>query len=243
MLTSNTTKKRRWIAYAHEVRAILDGRQSQFRRPMKPQPECGASCPRCIVCGMDKPPHGRSVPMESAAGYCCSHDCKGYWEEPLTGSLWPGESQGDFGYPVDWMGDCPFGKPGDRLWVREKFSTYLFREECWYWADGNEAKYDATIPKPSIHMPRWASRINLEVTDVRTQRVQDVSEDDIKAEGVRPIMVDSGGETPWGAGIDVPDYWDPFIESWDSINTKRGFGWHLNPWTWVVLFEQKTSYA
>lgn len=254
MSTQAPTKERGWPAYAHEVRAILNGRQTQFRRPMNPQPECGAPYPTCTVCGMDKPPRGRSVPMETASGYCCSHDCKGYWQEPLTGDLWPGESRGDFGYPTDWMGACPFGKPGDRLWLKEEWAmdqvhplryprhgNDLFTR--WYGADDSRAGPTNCNDqrgewRSSIYMPRWAARINLEVTDVRTERVQDISEEDIKAMGITPIMVDSGGVQPWGAGIDVADYCEPFIESWESVNAKRGFGWDVNPFCRCVSFRR-----
>ena len=82
--------------------------------------------------------------------------------------------------------------------------------------------------KPSIHMPRWASRITLEITDVRVERLQEISEKDAKAEGVMP---------------DYPTalYASAFSELWNSINAKRGYGWDANPWVWVISFKVVTK--
>lgn len=96
---------------------------------------------------------------------------------------------------------CPYGQPGDRLWVREAFSGPHCMDasdgckavppskwgDCsriWYWADGNPTEGDWTRPRPSIHMPRWASRITLEIVSVRVERLQDISYEDALAEGV-----------------------------------------------------------
>jgi hypothetical protein len=95
-------------------------------------------------------------------------------------------------------------------------------------------------------MPRWASRIQLLVTDVRVQRIQGISEEDAKAEGA-----DCRSDLAWGGlyGTDpntMPawavdhGYRFGFRELWDSINADRGFGWDTNPWVWVVEFEVKT---
>ncbi len=128
---------------------------------------------------------------------------------------------------------CPFGYPGDRLWVRETFSLPLL-EPCYrgerdcpqvvYAADGHTDW--PTRNRPSIHMPRWASRIDLEITDVRVERVQEISLDDCVAEGV----ID-----PRCAGRSTAN----FAALWDSINAKRGFGWEANPWVWVIEFRKE----
>ena len=76
-----------------------------------------------------------------------------------------------------------------------------------------------------IHMPRWASRITLEVTDVRVERLQDISEEDAEAEGMRESIV-----LPGDRGSFVPE----FADLWHFLNEKRGFGWDTNPWVWVV---------
>ncbi len=84
--------------------------------------------------------------------------------------------------------------------------------------------------KPSIHMPRWASRITLEVTEVRVQRLNEISEEDAKAEGV---LINAGRlpELP-GEGRCA------FMHLWDSINGKSGFGWDVKPWVWAISFKR-----
>lgn len=126
--------------------------------------------------------------------------------------------------------------PGDRLWVREGFSgPYGCRNlpprdwpnagPIWHWADGNPEHGDWTRPKPGIHMPRWASRLTLTVTDVRVQRLQDISEDDARAEGVQPY-------TPTCPDDDTPAA-DAFMDLWDSLNAERA-PWDSNPWVCAV---------
>lgn len=118
---------------------------------------------------------------------------------------------------------CPYGQPGDRLWVRETF----WLEEPW--KPGDYISYRATEQvvlgpwKPSIFMPRKASRITLEIVSVRVERLQDISEDDAKAEGVEPYAPDDGR------------YVEGYRELWQSIN---GAGsWALNPWVWRIEFK------
>jgi len=144
---------------------------------------------------------------------------------------------------------CPYGQPGDRLWVRETHCLLDIPHSPWpdlphrCGGDGLTCHYrvgfDRTEPRwrPSIHMPRWASRIILEVLDVRVERLQDISEADARAEGVVVDMVDSGGQDQTGNWIDIPDYIGPFMRLWDSINGKRpGCSWAANPWVWRVEF-------
>ena len=168
---------------------------------------------------------------------------------------------------------CPYGQPGDRLWVRE-----AWRVGAWAEDDGKIAvDYKAgpicrtkwlTVPdpdkfndlwegstqeaevaygikerykwkpgespcrwRPSLFMPRWASRITLEITAVRVERVQDISEEDVEAEGL--ALQSWAGEDlegwPKTAG---------FAQLWDSLNAKRGYGWEANPWVWVIAFKR-----
>lgn len=155
--------------------------------------------------------------------------------------------------------DTPYA-PGDLLWVRESFSyaDYL-AETVWYWADGNIAEFDCSRPKPSIHMPRWASRLTLRVTDVRVQRLQDISEEDAIAEGiyrVDPTPEDlANGCTPddfvfrapgtrQGWGRDKADrdseQWGPdarfaFRLLWNHLHGEDA--WTVNPWVAAISFE------
>lgn len=128
----------------------------------------------------------------------------------------------------------PYGGIGDTLWVRE---TFLIKPDGkpFYRADDIAANgwnnYGETITwKPSIFMPRWASRITLKVTAVRVERVQDISNDDAHAEGISK-------DRPNG-WISCSSYRDLFRQLWNSINAKRGYSWESNPWVWVVEFEK-----
>lgn len=145
---------------------------------------------------------------------------------------------------------CPYGHPGDRLWVREAFSGPHYREgfppalwhpndEFWYWADGNPDKGDWTRPRPSIHMPRFASRITMEVTEVRVERLQDISEADAIAEGIEPDVQPGDAAPLWrnyatGNTTISPIY--SYQTLWEQINGPGS--WDLNPWVWVVGFRR-----
>lgn len=122
---------------------------------------------------------------------------------------------------------CPYGQPGDRLWVRETWARGMTDEELYYRATDkeitDEEREEGMRWKPSIHMPRWASRITLEVTEVRVERLQGITEADSVAEGIKPLQ---GGA--------VSD----FRLLWDHLNASRGYGWDANPWVWVVSFRR-----
>jgi hypothetical protein len=157
---------------------------------------------------------------------------------------------------------CPYGSPGDRLWVREAWRVSQKHDgtaprdlpfdrglTIMYDAGGSRAKNDAgeyendsfwpNWPKdrpnwagkgrPSIHMPRAASRTTLEVTGVRVERLQEISEADAEAEGVDFLRhVPDADETLTAREL--------YRILWDSINEARGFGWNTNPWVWVIEF-------
>lgn len=142
----------------------------------------------------------------------------------------------------------------DRIWVKETW-TLARHMECWVdgvpkemperWNLHFRASFgEATINgepdwwkwRPSIFMPRWASRIILPVTEVRVQRVQDISEDDARAEGAEPV---EWSEDFGGAPFDGTSYREGFRELWDSINVKRANGiysWESNPWVFAYTF-------
>ncbi len=125
---------------------------------------------------------------------------------------------------------CPYGQPGDRLWVRETWhlwgppehQTLAFRADC---ADAENYTW-----RPSIFMPRWASRITLEITDVRVERVQAISHVDAIAEGA--IDAELGAGDLISGSYAVTNY----AVLWDGINAKRGYSWSSNPWVWVLTF-------
>ena len=123
----------------------------------------------------------------------------------------------------------PYGAPGDRLWVRETFS--VTDDALYLRADGEEFEGpdgDHVEPKwkPSIHMPRWASRLTLEVVAVRVERLQDISEADALAEGVT-----LRGSTRFENEARLA-----FKQLWESINGAES--WAQNPWLWVIEFKK-----
>lgn len=146
----------------------------------------------------------------------------------------------------------PYGQAGNRLWVRETFYEAFKKTEdssgCIYLADYGfdiglvsyeEAKHSWSW-RPSIHMPRWGSRINLEIINVKVEQIQNISEDDAKAEGVKWNQKVEHILWDWGykRGIKLSnDSLVNFYDLWDSINEKRGYGWSKNPWVWVVEFK------
>lgn len=196
-------KERPILFSAPMVRALLAGTKTQTRRIVKPRKDLSFGC-------------------------------------LLTPSELAGEvNNGNFE-------NCPYGEPGDRLWVRETgwerpdLTTRMIREgaDTWprfaYDADGWGADDHADFKRwgfkrrPSIHMPRWASRILLEITGVRVERLQDISDDDLAAEGIQEVI---------DAGVDH-DGWprDAYRSLWESIN---GAGsWAANPWVWCVEFRR-----
>jgi len=143
---------------------------------------------------------------------------------------------------------CPYGAPGDQLWVRETWQinhidydrgpapkSRPLDAELLYRADGEfrdqfEIDEGGSGWRPSIFMPRWASRISLEITGVRVERVQDISDADAKAEGVPEGAFDTGLTY-------VPSYVESFMNLWDAINAARA-PWDSNPWVWVVEFRR-----
>jgi hypothetical protein len=162
------------------------------------------------------------------------------------------------GGPLGWV-QCPYGEPGDRLWVREAWRVSHKHDHLaprdlpfdrgmtiMYGAGGsrahnaageyvNDRNYPPTLPawagkgRPSIHMPRAASRTDLEVTGVRVERLQDITEADAEAEGVDFLRHVPDADETLSAR-------DLYRILWDSINEARGYGWKSNPWVWVVDF-------
>lgn len=194
--------KERPILFSGEmVRAILDGRKTQTRRPMKPQPD-PRFCDPIWQYGSDWVPN-----------QCVNADLRGA----------PSRFQ------------CPFGQPGDRLWVRE-----TWRMDPWNIAAEYRATTSALLEhiapwRPSIHMPRWASRITLEIVRVSIERVQDITEEGANAEGcVDGGCLACGKREPCRCATSRFSRRDSFAELWRSI-----YGtWSANPWVWVVEFRR-----
>jgi hypothetical protein len=136
---------------------------------------------------------------------------------------------------------CPYGQPGDRLWVRETFRVidgqtqpriaidYRADPED-KWCRIGDFLCDGKKWTPSIYMPRLASRILLEITNVRVERVQEISDKDCLAEGIADLAIP--------LRPDLTMYRSSYADLWDSINAKRGFGWDANPWVWVIEFRR-----
>jgi len=202
-------KERPILFSAPMVRAILEGRKTQTRRIIK-MPKEVVNHPEWLMHNL--------VFMGKA------HFNTG--RAPARGPM------------MDWDVVCPYGKPGDRLWVRETFQPIYPQDPLYNCGKPICYDYAATYRhgdrlgdaigekkkwNPSIHMPRWASRITLEVTGVRVERLRDISGSDAVAEGVRSRLPDNG--------VAVAEYRD----LWQSIN---GAGsWEANPWVWVIEFE------
>lgn len=127
----------------------------------------------------------------------------------------------------------PFGKPGDRLWVRETFS--VTGDAITYRASVDGSTQSAKGWKPAIHMPRTACRLAVDVMDVEIERLQDITSDDAVAEGIEPH--DSGD-----AAEEDAFNRSAYAELWDSLNAKRGFSWKRNPWVWVVTFMRDETF-
>lgn len=204
------------------VRAILEGRKTQTRRVVTPTPWEVLPPDK----GLPPWPHGFKF------------------------------KEGSDTYGDPFQMSCPYGVPGDRLWVRETAIIAPFAtpdETCVKDAYGNLRfiQYVASHPNteaaewyklkktPSIFMPRWASRITLEVTDVRCERVADISRADAIAEGCTGYRADDeqGGIDPFR---DVEPE-EEFAELWDSINGERDEGKYAlknSPWVWVITFSK-----
>ena len=238
------------------VRAILDGRKTQTRRVLKPK-----QIPKLLETAFDRGEDGEARYMSEVQGGRYGFGAFGETEEKCVKELllnggcpfgwkedqlwvreklkWEGyackERVGEVWYCAD-NADVENEWPSD--WVPPINSTNTYQDIDDNLPAGGIVWHDGHVN--SIFMPRWASRIQLEVTNIRVERVQDISEKDAMKEGVtiqKPwIGVDTGGEAIESETIS----WSPtdyFANLWDSINLKRGYSWDSNPWVWVVEFE------
>ncbi len=204
-----TTRERPIIMGAESVRAILAGTKTQTRRVIK------------------QAPHGDFwKPFAGPFAWHWETTIAPYSIEPRAGLR------------------CPYGEPGDRLWIKEGFAVA--------YTDGDDRplaeppviyRLGALDPVPDgytawrspLFMPRWASRLTLEVVAVRVERVQDISDDDVRAEGYTRM-------THGGVYIARGDR-AAFREAWDGLNAKRGYPWSSNPWCWAITFRRAEGAA
>lgn len=261
-------KERPILFSAPMVQAILAGRKTQTRRIIKPQPKAHTFDFASLDAAYpDKPWCWLSYWLDEK-GEKLSSDEAG----KLHGG-WP-DCSAQFA--------CPYGQPGDRLWVRETWRPYSWRPnqltlqlaadgkiidvelpdtnaaenwldriceqssnefskaECDQDGDGNfswDGESNNPIKwHPSIFMPRWASRLTLEITEVRVQRLQEISEVDAQAEGAKGGCTNCGEEPcSHDCFIHMPDYREGFANIWMGINGEQS--WYANPWTWALTFK------
>ena len=223
-MATTKTKERGIIFAGHSVRAIREDRKTQTRRVIMPQP------PTCeevkAICGCD---------------YAWFRDDRADHFR-VAGPVWTVRQLMNVDNP---RLKSPVGYPGDRLWIRETWQQvkiYPDGQRCCvanprkgfgkliYAADFGSPDCTEEPPprwRPSLYMPRWASRINLEVMAIGVERLHDISDVDLVREG-------------YGDENGVADR-DAFRAAWDKLNKARGFEWKLNPWVWVVGFRRLTK--
>lgn len=225
-------KERPILMTPENAQKCHEGTKTQTRRIVKPQPPYG--CEYCINGAMSH-------------ALCRSIENHNIWVPPT-------------GKSVDHRLACPYGQVGDRLWVRE-----AWQEKAWTLTQLNSAgllnapmkpketylnepiyaihrggyNYKIGDPGrwfPSIHMPRWACRTVLEITDVRVERLQEINLEDCQSEGVRCESYTGPPYCTWCSGHEAPCHRDAYKTLWESIN---GVGsWALNPWVWVLCFKK-----
>lgn len=168
-------------------------------------------------------------------------------EERDDGSNWPWMYDAD--RDADYWLPCPYGQPGDRLFVREAFRLCSEADatptrdtdeayRIWYEADSPHQPGFGKL-RPGIHMPRWASRIILEVMAVRVERLQDISVKDIWAEGAFKRAPENQFGRNYMSRLDGKVYLDLaslWARGWESINGPGS--WEANPWVWVIEFKR-----
>ena len=236
------TQKCKPILFKPEmVLAIQRNLKTQTRRLIKPQPPALDEVKRRAGIGFELFTDERTAPTYRVAG-----------------PVWAVREL--LGREPEWK--CPYGKPGDMLWVRETWGIldngpddypYVIwkADRAVDWCDNNRRSGaihyvgSETRPKkwrPPIHMPRWASRLTLLVTDIRAQRLQDITEQDARAEGVTPFQPGPNQD------LDPGDCWsacnNPGREhlasleyAWNEMHGWSPNSWASNPWVWAITFE------
>jgi hypothetical protein len=188
------------------VKAIMEDRKTKTRRVINPQPVINLDDKRKVT-----------IPVNRMHGLI---DTLGFFSVE------------------DYIKNKARYEVGNILWVRETWRPAEVKcnggADYFYYADGfsdasSKSETGRAKWKPSIHMPRKAARIFLRVTDVKIERLQDITEEDAEAEGVKAY----GQNNCSGTSARIA-----FAELWDGLNEKRGYGWRKNPWVWVYTFER-----
>jgi len=243
------------ICNQQTVQAILAGRQTQDRRPIKPQPaECHwiDGVPTLKWKSAIYNPH-KGDPRAQILE-CCPYAIGDHlWvKEGWRIGAWDDDCRIAVDYRADnyarqeWL-DVPDEKMFERLWIQssdDAMEAGLMEgpDELYHWEPGQAP----TRWRSPLFMPRWASRITLEVTGMRVQQVQEISNEDAQAEGIdvlehwhdvrEPVFADPERTMLIHQGrIGLTAY---FADLWDAIYAKRGLGWNANPWVWAITFRR-----
>lgn len=218
------------IMSGSQIPAILGGRMTQTRRVVEPQPYLRDTT---------------NIHREPIKFWA--------WLKGNEYETWPEHMKRQ-----DLVEHCPYGQAGDRLWVRETckiggtYGKKLEKVSVLYRAD-DCLKYEILHYqsglllasdkgwRPSIHMPKWACRLWLEITEARVEQINQISEEDAIAEGMSCEYVLNHVLPHYESGeryISANYYPEVFRQFWNSLNAKRGYGWDMNPWVWVLSFKR-----
>ncbi|MCQ8604239.1 hypothetical protein [Klebsiella pneumoniae] len=225
-------KERGMIFNGEMVRAILDGRKTQTRRPIKWK--------QTRFTEIGEREDGSKWPWSEDAEHACD-----FWHPCPFGAvgdrIWVREAY-SFPASLDDVSPTGVGEMAVATGYRKPWAP-TFYESTGTFSDGWKGfetppkVSDAGKLRPSIHMPRWASRILLEITDVRVERLNAISEEDARAEGIIDGgCLNCGEPEPCGCANPEPDATDAFAYLWQSIYGQEN--WNANPWVWVISFER-----
>ena len=217
-MTNNKIKERPVILSADEVRAILNGRKTQMRVPIKY--------------------------LGDSPEFIGSMHC--YKSDPANWG-WDLNTENGREFPKILEIDCSLGKVGDRLWVREALvhKAPANHECCFQWAyEDGEWVLDWHGASVNAHkqricaavMPRWASRLALEIVDIQVERLQDISDADAASEGFGfdgPLSIDKRSKECGFKSASTHN----FADNWNKQKAKHGHEWAFNPWVWVIKFK------
>ncbi|MEH8711715.1 hypothetical protein [Klebsiella quasipneumoniae] len=224
--------ERGMIFNAEMVRAILDGRKTQTRRPIKWK--------QTRFTEIGEREDGSKWPWSEDAEHACD-----FWHPCPFGAvgdrIWVREAY-RFPASLDDVSPTGVGEMAVATGYRKPWAPTFYEftgtfSDGWKGFETPPKVSDAGKLRPSIHMPRWASRILLEITDVRVERLNAISEEDARAEGIIDGgCLNCGEPEPCGCANPEPDATDAFAYLWQSIYGQEN--WNANPWVWVIEFKR-----